>query len=276
MVAVADGFYAIHINGMGMNEDGSNTGLERLRSVTNNPERFQWRLIWNDNQKDELVDMYSQKKNEDQLNQTFSDYTNQRMQEAGVSYAVGSPEYLQFQDSIREEYKNRILAIGGKNIRAVIAEFETIVPFANGLDYLANIQDFVILLPHSQGNLYANGLYNFLIASKFDVNHISIFGFGSVNNAELGLADKPTEFSSKFRDNQNYVTSKHDEQVASVRFLYKDTLLSNITIDRTRADLTGHSLTAVYLADTATKERFNAYMDEFYNFSVGINPLGAR
>ncbi|WP_375592241.1 hypothetical protein [Chitiniphilus eburneus] len=93
--------------------------------------------------------------------------------------------------------------------------------------------DKVLLVPHSQGNLFANRMYTLLTDSgELRPQDLRIHGFASPADRVLG--------------NGSYLTSRHDVVISSLDILRK-VLPHNIEIPRTKADLLGHGFKEVYL-----------------------------
>ncbi|TJZ66379.1 hypothetical protein [Chitiniphilus eburneus] len=93
--------------------------------------------------------------------------------------------------------------------------------------------DKVLLVPHSQGNLFANRMYTLLTESgELRPQDLRIHGFASPADRVLG--------------NGSYLTSRYDVVISSLDLLRK-VLPHNIEIPRTKADLLGHGFKEVYL-----------------------------
>lgn len=135
------------------------------------------------------------------------------------------------------------------------------------IDY-SNTLDYILLLPHSQGNLYANSLYEYLIKNeKLSKNHIAIYGIATPATSNKGswLA-KTLSLSGAFGNVDSYITSSNDYVIATANYMvstlkkfapsiFQEILPANFTIPFVHSydwgD--GHSLIKVYLADRAAK-----------------------
>lgn len=93
----------------------------------------------------------------------------------------------------------------------------------------------IILIPHSQGNLYANAAYEKLTSGDNAVpkEAIKIMGIASPAAYVAGGGD--------------YLTSTHDLIIGALRSSGLSVLSSNFPISITTKDLAGHSLSDVYL-----------------------------
>lgn len=92
----------------------------------------------------------------------------------------------------------------------------------------------ILLVPHSQGNLYANAAYAKLTTGNdaIPTTAIGIMGIASPAAYVAGNGD--------------YVTSSNDLVIGGLRLLGLTVLNSNITISLTTDDLLGHGLKEVY------------------------------
>lgn len=169
--------YNLHINGINTTRDGALNNLKSLKNISNiNSNIVKWDLVYNPS---------SQNPNETNLLANISDTIKQKNAELSLDdytkiyiksfnldedvYKEGSPQYLELQKNLVSEY-NKVLSYKGINFDTIVANFN------QSTDYIfdsvtslltANNKDkdntFVLLIPHSQGNLYANSLYDYLI-----------------------------------------------------------------------------------------------------------------
>lgn len=94
----------------------------------------------------------------------------------------------------------------------------------------------ILLVPHSQGNLYANSAYAALTsgADAIPSGSIKIFGIASP--------------ASNMAGNSDYITSTNDLVINGLRAASGLSVLpANFTVSITTADLSGHGMTEVYL-----------------------------
>ena len=111
----------------------------------------------------------------------------------------GTLEYNKLKQDIEGDYKN--MYFSQTNFDDVLNKFHNKVPpqLANIVKYLQSFKtnaspydysndklDGILLIPHSQGNLYANDLYNWLVTNeKFYMGIIQIQIFGIANPASI-------------------------------------------------------------------------------------------
>src|SRR6185295_5757868 len=90
----------------------------------------------------------------------------------------------------------------------------------------------VIVVAHSQGNLYANAC------------HAALAGQDSTTLASFGIVGvaSPAEFSFN-----GYVTSDHDNVINALRTLGKTVLPANVRVPTSLGDFTGHLFEATYM-----------------------------
>ena len=271
--------YALHINGLNTTQDEAMANLRELKSVSKvnsnmvifnvvyNPTRAGSEWEWVASLKG-FWDLMWQKWYEGNKLPSLDEFTQQAMKAQGVDYPVGSDQYKQFQSTLIGQFQKLLNDEDGKNMGTVIDEFHNIVPAqyasvlslisSNGqIDY-SKSTTHILLLPHSQGNIYANNLYNYLTQTEsFSYQNIGIFGFASPAQSEMG---NNLEFQG-FPD--NYITSTNDGVIASARLFFGDSnvLPTNITIPKTESDTSGHSLIQVYLSDKETSVKYNKYLD---------------
>jgi hypothetical protein len=115
-------------------------------------------------------------------------------------------------------------------------------------------KNMVILVPHSQGNLYANELYNYLTGVEhFPPNQIAIFGIASPASKNVGdwmvKELQSIDYKKKWGNLTSYITSTHDHVMDLVRITHPGEVLpSNISGLSNESDhYAGHNLINVYL-----------------------------
>lgn len=271
--------YAIHINGINTTPSAAQLNLIALQqnaaSITTHDD-FIWNLVYNPSRSDSqgfisslfsgVSDMFIQKLSADVINQSFTDYTANNLKENNLSYSPDSAEYQQFQASILHDYQSKLLDKGGKNLQQVVDSFNQLISASEAKQgHIA-----VVLIPHSQGNAYANGLYNYALSAGFPLNKMTIFGFASPMPKELGILDKPEDYKSftqYLNQNDNYVTSSNDMVINNFsRLLPQGVLPANITIPYSSADKMGHSLTDIYLPNTTVQSKYVEFLDRNYRY----------
>lgn len=268
--------FAFHINGIDTTAEEAQANLLKLEET--NKIRYSnklvvWDLIYNSTKSSKewtitayiqgVWDVLWQKWYETSTLQSLDDYTEFAMKKSGVSYAKGSIEYKTFQDSLIKDVQEQFIDYGGKNLPDIIDQFHRKIPFqfasflkeinSNNASNYAENPNYVILLPHSQGNIYANELYNYLTQTEnFNRKNIAIFGFATPAKEELGKNDI---YSS------NYVNSTNDGVINLLKFWLPsgETLRNNVDIPKHLSDLTGHSLNETYLNNETVVKNYNNY-----------------
>ncbi|MDD3267645.1 MAG: hypothetical protein PHC75_10770, partial [Burkholderiales bacterium] len=115
---------------------------------------------------------------------------------------------------------------------------------------------FVLLVPHSQGNLYANSLYQHLTTKEgYNQQNLSIFGIASPASQNLG-----TDISRSAYGNEGYITSNNDGVINSLRLL-SNVASSNFSIPK-GGEISGHGLIPTYLSNQGSRQ---AISDNLYN-----------
>ena len=269
--------YLLHVNGLNTTLSKATQNVYELEKVSAiSPSKAIWNVVYNPTQTDSewdwlasikgYVDLCLQKWFEGNFLPTLDDFTQQAMKAKKVDYPIGSEQYNQFKNELVTQFQDLILDKGGKNMATVIDNFHNVVPvqFASVLNLLSNngqtdyskSKDYVILLPHSQGNIYANNLYTYLTQTeRFNSSHISIFGFATPAKAEMGQMACNAAIP-------NYVTSTNDGIIALANTWTPGSVLpTNVTIPKTDVDKTGHGLIEVYLSDKSSILNMNSFLN---------------
>ena len=269
--------YLLHINGLNTTQNKALLNVNQLQSTANTSSAMTvWNLVYNPTQTDSewdwvasmkgYFDICVQKWFENNILPTLDEFTEQAMNAQNLDYPIGSPEFYQFESSLVTQFQDLVLDHGGKNMETVLDNFHNAVPaqYASVLNLLSNNGqtnyadsiDYVILLPHSQGNIYANNLYTYVTQTEnFNSLHISIFGFASPAKTELGelFCNASTP---------NYVTSTNDGIIALAKSWTPGSVLpTNITIPKTETDTSGHGLIEIYLSDQNSIASMNSFLD---------------
>lgn len=206
--------YALHINGIGTTYREASDNMEELQKVSqlkNGRNYVSWDFVYNPTAevvytKDKMdinrrlfhniYDVIHQKNRELKLNEMMSldNYLDGLLQEQV------SPEAREvLREMVRPDYQALIKEYSGYNIDDVIDNFHQKIPpqFASVMQRIGLANELgenykqepvsILLLPHSQGNLYANELYQYLTLSEdFNSKHIAIFGVASPAERNLG------------------------------------------------------------------------------------------
>lgn len=269
--------YALHINGINTTKPEAYQNLDKLREAANidaSTSLLKWDVIYNptdtinDNSKylTNLEDVMLQKYGE-ALQMGMNDAIQLYMFATGLDYPVGSAEFNNLTTQISNDIKEHFL---GKNFDTIVNEFHNQVPpeLAPALKALAGhetkdygkFNNYVLLIPHSQGNLYANELYDYLTTEEhYNIAQIQIFGIATPAS-QLKGAELLNYYITLEEENPNitkifeypihpYVTSKLDWVInlLSVMPNIPKPLPANMTIPW------GHDLVSTYLADEKSR-----------------------
>lgn len=232
--AASPTIYAIHINGIDTSPNQANVNLEAIQRTApqNNTNMVVWTYLYNNTHGlwDDLSDVFNQKAQE-KKNITLDDFVVAYMKANDLHAESGTTEYEFIKQSIKDDFINDP-QYSGRNLESIVTEFNQLVPDREN--------SYILLLPHSQGNLYANQLYNYLTSTgNYDSQQLRIFGIATPANEISGSGD--------------YVTSSNDLVINGLR-LITSILPSNITVNFSLSDVLGHNLIDIYLTDPTSKE----------------------
>ena len=206
----------------------------------------------------QLIDVLHQKRYE---GITVDDYVAAYIKEHKLNYAVGTMEYNRLKYNIKQKYFSDPVFMGA-NFAEMAEQFHHKVELSNQHNH-KNLHEFVqaslndndskphiLLIPHSQGNLYANKLYEKLTQMEgYDDLHLNIFGIATPAEKSLGNWISKNIF---YKD--GYITSSNDVIINALRVFasispQQKILPPNIEIP------SGHSLVATYLANETSKNQ---------------------
>lgn len=147
----------------------------------------------------------------------------------------------------------------------VFAEYNKTHPLENhSIFNYSKTKNMVLLVPHSQGNLYANDLYTYLIkAEHFPENQLAVYGIASPamrNNGDWiakifqEIARVSPELSKEALPLDSYITSIHDFVINSARVIFysNPAMPGNINIPWFGSPI-GHNLIDVYLSNSTSR-----------------------
>lgn len=324
--------YALHINGIDTTIDEAKTNLKKLRrtsQMTSTNDYLKWDLVYNPTSDDikrsstmrrglqildNLLDVALQKLTQAQLQQLNLDhYTQMYMLANNIDYPEGSPKYTRLKEQLKDHYAKILAAYGGTNSQSIVANFHEAVPpqFASVLQLLndgesAGKYDYthnpnaVLLIPHSQGNLYANYLHKHITEiDNFDPQHVAIYGIAtpaSYTYGDLPYRDEnyPTdELKIALAPVTSYTTSCSDLVINTLavkelterimypaialfngNFTLPPVLACNYTDSSNVADNKnlGHNLVNYYLAESGLKTQINK-MINYYAYQLNVYML---
>lgn len=264
--------YIFHINGVNTNQQQARdnvTGLQNTINVQSNmiANNGKVDLLYNSNGTGgvcplctQLSDVFSQKKYE---NITVDDYVMAYIKANKLNIKPGTREYTALKNSIKNKYFADP-AFMGNNFTDILNELHKKLTVGVNTSYLTNYlaagatnggKPYILLIPHSQGNLYANNLYKKLTTDEgYNQSNLSIYGIASPAAKNLG-----DYISKSYYSNPGYITSNYDRVINSLRVLavippQQDIAAATITIPEILTEPTGHSLIGTYLANSKSKQ----------------------
>ncbi len=156
----------------------------------------------------------------------------------------------------------------------------------------SDTKNMVLLIPHSQGNLYANSLYTYLTSiEKFPLNQMAIYGIATPANNNLGdwISNKfkwiesiDAKIKIVWGNVDSYITSDNDFVINSSRVLFNQyptniILPANFSAGFSSDDFLGHNLINIYLNNTITKTQIGKMiMLELFWMTIGISENKAK
>jgi hypothetical protein len=200
-----------------------------------------------------------QKANEQQI-VTINDYVNNYESAHDLHYPPDSPEYNELKSQMAPAYESAFSAAAGDHFSTLMTYFMKVFPPPAPNDY-TNTQDYFLLIPHSQGNLYANAMFVALTSTyHMNTNRIAIYGIASPANSNKGdwIARIAQQFLMK--NVTSYTTSANDLVIGGLNSLHS-TLPANIYIPTSSTDLLGHNLISVYLLDKNSLTQISKMID---------------
>lgn len=321
--------YALHINGIDTTEREARNNLRRLNEtsqMTSTGKYLKWDLVYNPTSDDikrgsvlrhglqildNLLDVALQKLTQAQLQQlNLDNYTQMYMLANNLNYPTNSPKYTRLKEQLKDHYAKILAAYGGSNSQNIMDNFHDAVPsqFASVLQLLNNGESVgkydythnpnaVLLIPHSQGNLYANYLHKHITEiDNFDPQHVAVYGIAtpaSYTSGDLPYQDEtyPTdELKMALSPVTSYTTSCSDlvigclaakEQAERImqpaialfngNFTLPPVLACNYTDSSESANLKnlGHNLTNYYLAEPKLKSQITK-MINYYAYQLNV------
>lgn len=275
--------YALHINGINTTQEEAFLNLKALSQVANiNSNMIHWNIVYNPTASkffSNLFDVMGQKAHEDQAVMSLQDFTLYWEKVNNLTYPINSPEFIALESQISGEYAKQLDAAGGNNDQYIRDEFYNTVPeqFSSVVDLLkpfsnnySSRQAYVLLIPHSQGNLYANNLYTYLTnVDNFNPDNIAIYSIATPANINVGddiaktlafLEQQSANIKAALGNVDSYLTSTSDYVVNGARVLFDNYSKGrkilpanfNINLKEDSGLPLGHNLIQVYLTDPSS------------------------
>lgn len=262
--------FVFHINGVNTNHIDARRNLETLKEISNiSSNIITWDYLYNPSHgllASDLWDVFRQKRQENQ-NLTIDDFIAVYMKTYHLAYPVDSKEYAALKEQIKDLYTKDIGFVG-YNFDVILNQFhDKVNPLTDSIvSLIKSRQDagptLVLLIPHSQGNLYANSLRNYLIdAEKFPEENIGIYGIANpADRVESSVYPQNNNLVGDPPDNRvQYITADNDFVINSLRFfsffspITNQPLHANIHLRTCNDSNICHGLTNAYLADENAK-----------------------
>ncbi len=263
--------FIFHVNGVNTTRDRADENRFALQSsVKINSNIVTWDVIYNSTHgflASDLWDVMRMKKQEHK-NLSIDDYVKTYMKTYHLHYPVGSPEYAKLKENIKQYYINDP-SITGKNLAEIINQFHQKVPppYASVVELLNQHKDsngynaYVLLIPHSQGNQYANQLWKYVTEyENFPKSHLAVFGIASPTDRMQGTVIPSNQDSYYTSDNDFVINS-----LSALSMLMPQTnkpLSGNLHLYNCK-DLLCHNLIDSYLRDEEAKYRISNRISSF-------------
>lgn len=256
--------YALHINGINTTYKEALNNLRKLEvdsQMISTGKYLKWNVVYNPtadekttsstisagiNLLDNIIDVGLQKNNELSLkNISKEQYVNAYIIANNLNPNMSKADYRQLQSQLMPHYQALIRKYGGNNTEAVVNEFHKKAPpqFLGVLQLLDEGSDggqydyshtpsSVLLIPHSQGNFYANSLYKYLTDTEnFNPKHLAIFGIASPAGSNFGDWPVSDKSDSLFNQNDSYYMIKDSLSTPATSYV---TSCSDIVINALR------------------------------------------
>jgi hypothetical protein len=267
----------VHINGIDTSRDEAKQNLDELqKDVPINSDMTEWDLDYNPtntgfvNMLSSLWDTMQQKSKERQVI-GINDYVNSYMEAHDLHYKPDSPEYNALKSQMLPAYESAFATAAGDNFPVLMTNFIQSFPPPTPNDY-SKTEDFFLLIPHSQGNLYANDLW-VALTSKYNMTpaRVAIFGIASPANSNKGDWIAKALIQAGLKNITSYITSANDFVIGGLNVLYP-LLPPNINIPFSSTNPLGHQLISTYLADANSLKQISTMIDmEAYYFLANIS-----
>lgn len=263
------GYEIAFINGVATDESNAKVGLRRIRNIIGyesyNGEEINYSYIYNDSRSidgvyyilDDLAETFAQRYEEYHDSQLthwegFWETLNQKNNGAVLEYLSSlSSDFTQFFGAYVKEQINKIASYSldymsdSFDSSPNTSEVKSKIWLIN--DTLTWQAKKIILIAHSQGNLWANFAYEGLINYQ---------GYSPESVKVIHIAPASTKV------NGDYLLSSEDLVIMFVQTaLGSNEILPNISLPITSDDYLGHSLSSVYLKNNQSVNLFKNYVN---------------
>jgi len=257
--------FIFHINGVNTKFEEALDNLNNLKAVANIKSNIiKWDLLYNETHGlliSDLWDVMKMKKHEGK-NLTIHDYMLTYMKRNNLDYPTNSKEYNELKDRIKMKYIDD-LDDNGRNFPQLIFELSD-----KTFHEIVAQRAYILLLPHSQGNLYANQLWKYFVnhPDKFyqiPKSHIAIFGIASPTDHMEGTV-KPIPPTNQV----SYYTADNDYVINSLSILTSlipqtnPAMPGNMHLNNCE-DFLCHRLIDSYLTDEQSRQLISTKINSF-------------
>lgn len=229
--------YIFFINGVNTTPDEANMGLSKLESlVDTESDSITWNVLYNQTHglvKSDIWDVVRQKHQE----------------RLGLWYEQYLKKYPH--SSLSDYLDDRHFV--GRNLADLVNQFHKRMP--------SNLTDaYILILSHSQGNQYANQLWDYLVnAEGFPESRIGLIGIASPTDRGYG-------------ESFYYVTADNDKVINAVRIFPDPPMPSNVHIKNCYS-FSCHNLINDYLSDYSIRQSLCKHIGSFMNLWLNAKPL---
>ncbi len=263
--------YIFHINGVNTTQDEASRNRFALDRALPHPEGFNIQkvdLLYNKEDGASFCSLCSQLRNileqKKFKNINLDDYVIAYIRDKKLYVKPNTSEYIALKNSIKDKYLADP-AFLGNNFNDLLNQIhQKVTSKSTNPTYWdesyprgARPKPFILFIPHSQGNLYANNLYEELIAKEgYQQTNLSIYGIASPADKNLG-----DYISKTIYGNPGYLTSSNDGVINALRILAavppQQTIApANIIIpSNVSLDPSGHGLIPTYLSDPGANQQ---------------------
>ena len=291
--------FIFHINGIDTNIVDARRNAEALDSTIG----VQSNIIANNGRVDLLYNKINESATSNLYNQlkdvfrqkaiekkdiTIDDFVVAYLKANGLDYKIGTPDYDIVKAGIKDDYLKDKSFIGN-NLDDIYNQFrdktKQIALYKNVLSYLnvesgnsGNDKPYVLLIPHSQGNLYANELYEYATSTgNIPEDHLAIYGIANPASKMNGVINPTQNMLGCGNDSDlmHYTTAVNDFIINGLSFfssippITNSPMAGNIHLNTCNDFNICHSLINAYLADSNVamqiKKQINLFLISLKN-----------
>lgn len=262
MVAYAEPkMYIFFINGVNTTADDANINMEKLEDLMNyDSPTITWNVLYNATHgliKSDVWDYMHQKK-QSERKLSIDSYTNYYIIKNNIDCCISLEQYENVKQSIKLQYLNDKRYVG-MNLGDIVNQFNN--KFKGDKKNV-----YILIIAHSQGNSYANQLYDYLVNGEhFPFDHVAIFSIASPAHSVDSFVNPYTRFK--------YVTADNDHVINAVRLLPGDKPMpANVHLNDCK-DLACHSLVNSYLFDKVVSSDICKGIKSYISLWLNETPL---